>query len=338
MVLIFFKSFLLILISIIVYHHNKKFFLGKRIDIEPHQKFSVNNLANPIGGYILIFFIIIFNFYFTIIQQAFLFCIFVLGILSDNKILNSPRARFLIQIIIIISYLLIDQSQIKDSRVIFFDKFLEFKLFNIFFTSFCILILINGTNFIDGMNGLVLGYYILVSTILLNMDINLSVKFLEYFRFLLISLLLLNIFNKIFLGDNGSYLLGFIFSIIGISLSNKYYQISPYFIILLFWYPCFENLFSIIRKKLQKISFVYPDNDHLHQLLFKYLSLNKMGIKNKLHLNNFTSLIILIFQIPFFIIGSMYFNKTNVQIILIFSAVFCYVIAYLLLSSLSKKN
>ena len=37
---------------------------------------------------------------------------------------------------------------------------------NYFFVTFCILIIINGSNFIDGMNTLCIGYYLLITSII----------------------------------------------------------------------------------------------------------------------------------------------------------------------------
>ena len=47
-------------------------------------------------------------------------------------------------------------------------------------------------------------------------------------------------------------------------------QISPYYIANLLWYPAFENLFSIFRRTIYKKKNYKADNDHLHQLIFKY--------------------------------------------------------------------
>ena len=63
-------------------------------------------------------------------------------------------------------------------------------------------------------------------------------------------LFLLNIFNYLYLGDAGSYLIGFLFGYFLLEMNDLNPLISPYFIALLLWYPAFENLFSIIRKKL----------------------------------------------------------------------------------------
>ena len=99
--------------------------------------------------------------------------------------------------------------------------------------------MINGSNFIDGLNGLVTGYYILITLMIVNLNLDINSEPMIPFLLVLLILLILNLFNKIYLGDNGSYLLGFMFAIIAISVQNKNSQISPYFIILLLWYPCF---------------------------------------------------------------------------------------------------
>ena len=68
------------------------------------------------------------------------------------------------------------------------------------------------------------------------------------FFYLLFVLYLFNFFNQLYLGDSGSHILGLIFSFIVISFYKLDQLVSPYYIILLLWYPCFENLFSILRK------------------------------------------------------------------------------------------
>ena len=51
-------------------------------------------------------------------------------------------------------------------------KLLEYSTFNIIFTSFCLLILINGSNFVDGLNGLLLTYLISVIFVLFKLKLN----------------------------------------------------------------------------------------------------------------------------------------------------------------------
>ena len=137
-------------------------------------------------------------------------------------------------------------------------------------------------------------------------------------------LLLMNSFNKIFLGDSGIYLLSFIIAIILIKFYNDNEFVSPYYIISLLWYPCFENLFSIIRKKSKNIDPQKADNLHLHHLLYKkFYNIESIKLRN-----NLTGLSIILFNIPIFLFSSFYYNHTKILVILIFFNVFFYLIAY----------
>jgi len=55
-------------------------------------------------------------------------------------------------------------------------------------------------------------------------------------------------FTKVFLGDNGSYLLGAIIASKVIYLINTY-DLNPLIASIVLFYPCFEVLYSIIAKK-----------------------------------------------------------------------------------------
>ena len=100
------------------------------------------------------------------------------------------------------------------------------------------LILINGSNFIDGLNGLLLGYIFLVMyTLHVNnlFDLIYLTNNLQFFLLVsLIYLLILNFFNFFYLGDSGSYLAGFLIGYLLIDIYNISENLSPYFIIVLF--------------------------------------------------------------------------------------------------------
>ena len=143
---------------------------------------------------------------------------------------------------------------------------------------FCFLVLINGSNFIDGNNGISLGYFLIIFLTILNLIEKNFIFYEEIFIIsfisILIILLIFNLFNQLYLGDSGVYLLS-IFSgyvLIDLFLQNK--DISPYFVVNIFWYPAFEILFSLIRKIKSKYSPLMPDTTHLHQLLFFFYQKN----------------------------------------------------------------
>ena len=114
------------------------------------------------------------------------------------------------------------------------------------------MVFVNGGNFIDGLNTLLIKYFIILYLILL---IPLAPFLLDDFDLIknlvliLIILFCLNSLGIIYMGDSGAYLLSLFIGYILINFSSNNLSISPYFIIVLLWYPCFELLFSMIRRK-----------------------------------------------------------------------------------------
>ena len=306
----------------------KKFLLN--FSGEPHQKFASKNLTPLSGGFILITFLFLFlpkEIYNLLI---FLLLFFILGISADNNFLKSPLSRMLIQLIIILALVVSFNLRVDDIRISYFNYFLQFEIINYIFLVFCLLILINGTNFIDGCNTLVLGYYILVTIFLLKLDLFVEIEINNFFIFnLLFTLSILyffNLFGKLFLGDNGVYLISVIFGYFLINIYFNNNSISPYFIVLILWYPAFENLFSLIRKLIKRISPMLPDTNHFHQLL--YFFLKDKFFKNNTVANSVAANLINFYNGMIFAVSINDISKTNLQLSLIILNIFVYLIIY----------
>ena len=209
-----------------------------------------------VGGiYIFIPLVFLFLNEYQIIFYTFIL-FFILGLFSDLSVFNSAKKRFVLQILILFFFVYFSKLEITSTRINLIDNFLENTYFNYFFTIFCLIVLINGSNFIDGLNSLLLVYLLLILCFLFKLDLlNISnlVEQKEYGLFIiLIFIIAMNFSNQLFLGDSGSYSLSFVTGVTLINIYNLNQQITPYFIILLLWYPCFENLFSIFRKIISK--------------------------------------------------------------------------------------
>ena len=333
---------LLILVLIVFlltnYLVNKSEFLLDNNKSSFHKVFIDKNSNPPFTGGIFILlslFLLIPND--QINFKIFLFLIFIIGFFSDAGILKSANLRFLIQIFIVVFAMIILDKYIQSLKWSFLDSFLKNYYFRIFFTSFCILILINGTNFIDGLNTLVIGYYLIIfflissfyennNTLLLNEEI------IIYFSIILFSLLILNSLNLLYLGDNGAYLLAFFAGIVLIDLSATLKNLSPYYIANLLWYPAYENLFSIIRKIKNKKSALEPDNLHLHQLI--YLQIKKKLVFNSKIINTFSGIAINIFNLGILYLATQGYSSDEFQIMLLIFSVTTYNFIYIVL----KKN
>jgi len=334
--LLIISTILLLLISIKI----KKTKYLKNYSGEDHQKFTTNKNIPLTGGFfiIIVFLLVLFeenNFFLISI-----ILIFSLGLFSDLNKIISPNKRLLLQVIIVLFLIIFTNLEINSTRVIILDKFLENNIFNVFFVSFCVLVLINGTNFIDGLNGLSLGYYFIVTIALLNNNFYYSNLLqgneLLYLSCYLFIFLILNQSNLFFIGDSGSYSLGLIFSFLLINIYTVNSNISPFYIILLVWYPCFELLFSILRKFNINFSPAKPDIRHLHQLIYNLIK-NKYNF-SKLKSNNISSILILLFNSFSIFLGSVDIYSSQNQIILIIMNILFYTAAYRQLVNYKNKT
>tara|TARA_Y100000816_G_scaffold289821_1_gene277086 strand:- start:6117 stop:7151 length:1035 start_codon:yes stop_codon:yes gene_type:complete len=304
-----------------------------------HQTFV--NSSIPLTGGIFISIPIIYFFYPNYFEFTVIFIsLFLLGLSSDLNIIESPKKRFLYQFLVLLCFSLYTQLEVLPSRIDFLDDLLIGTFLSFVFTSFCLMVLINGSNFIDGLNGLFLGYFLIVLLILQKLNF-----FPQFFFdknnaslliFIIFFVLVLNFFNQLFAGDSGSYSLSFLLGFALIKIYNLNAYISPYFIILLLWYPCFENLFSIIRKTLNNKNPLLPDNEHLHHFLFIILK-NKFNI-NQLLANNLSSILINLFNFLILYIGSMKISYTIFQLQMIAVSVFSYVFFYFMFKKLALKK
>tara|TARA_B100001964_G_C14235612_1_gene602293 strand:+ start:708 stop:1730 length:1023 start_codon:yes stop_codon:yes gene_type:complete len=337
--IIYYILFTPLLILSLNFFFNKKKFL-QSLTGDKHQLFVGKENIPLVGGIVIVLlspFVV--NFNFEIFYFVFIF-IFIIGLLADIKMITSAKKRFILQILSIFLFVIFYDLNISNVRVYFIDYFLEYKIFSYFFVTFCLLIVVNGTNFIDGLNGLVVGYYTIILLILLNLNLyenffNLNDVLIKYL-IILIYILIFNYFNKLYLGDAGSYLLGLASGILLIITYSYNKNISPFFIVLLLWYPCFENLFSIIRKYKFNSSPLKADNKHFHQLLFSFLK-KKLKHSN-LIINNVSSLIINLFNLVIFYIGSRDIFNSKLQLTLILFSILVYGYLYFRLFNYRFQN
>ena len=330
-------AYILLIILFNFFFVKKKFLVDRKELI--HKSFISADLVPISGGFLIITNLVLFNE--NYLANIFFAIIFFLGVCSDLLIIENPKKKILIQFFIVVFFLLFLKVSIFSTKIFFIDFLIQNKVFSILLTAFCLLILINGSNFLDGVNTLVCGYYILVLLVVLYVGHynKINYNFLDYY-YLLLTLLVIfvfNLFSKTYLGDSGTFLLSFVIGYYLINLCNnnlslsKY--ISPIFILLLLWYPAFENLFSIIRKILTKKNPSQPDNFHLHHLTFLFLK-KKFG--NKKIINSLTGLIINFYNLLIFCISSQFYSKTIILSFLIAINIFIYTFVYIFLLSKNK--
>tara|TARA_Y100000022_G_scaffold156438_1_gene138799 strand:+ start:406 stop:1416 length:1011 start_codon:yes stop_codon:yes gene_type:complete len=325
--------FLCLIVNYVLTKYNflidKKFF--------PHKSFVSKNSVPISGGLIFVLSTLLFlrlenNFSYI------MFLIFFVGILSDLNKVKSPHKRFFLQITVILILVFLSKTFISSIRIPLFDQLLSYTLFKYFFVIFCLLILINGSNFMDGVNTLLIGYFISVILIVIILASKYNLIFetqnLEIIFSILLVLFIFNFFEKFFCGDGGSYVISLIIGYYLIELSNLNLIISPYFIACLLWYPAYECLFSMVRKKIEKSKITGPDKNHLHQLLFIFLT-KKLKFKRWV-ISSLAGITINTYNLIIFFVALKNVSQTKTLIFLIVLNIIIYTFIYFLLKKKSS--
>ena len=275
--------FLVVLLSGLLTYFTQKIFIHyKRFDGFNHRS-SHNTLATRTGGigvFACLFFVSVY-FYFNKIE-LFDYSLFIpLGIMFlvgvyDDFYNADFKLKFLLQIIV--AKIIIDQGYVITNYHGLFGLYEVPWLLAQLSTVFVFLVIINATNFIDGIDGLAITE--VIKTILL----------IEFFSasaitplsiLIVLSIIPLYYFNfkktqKVFLGDGGSLLLGTIISIyIFYMLGNEYtfkagFQINKtLFAVLVILYPLVDLLRVFILRIKEGNSPFKADQNHIHHAILK---------------------------------------------------------------------
>jgi len=256
-------------------------FISKKLDFydKPNARKIHNSKVFNTGGIIIYFFyLIIVNFFEfnhnieLIISIGFFICL--IGFIDDRINLNpSIKITF---IIIPSAYLILNGINITDLGNYEYIGTLNLGKFQLPFLILATGLLINATNYIDGVDGLLLtfficclGYYIYLieepNTIYLIKLLLVPVIFN-----LILNLLSTKIKFKFFSGNTGSLFIGFFVSFLTIELYNSF-EVHPVYLIWPLWYPVYDFLFVSTNRAILKKSIFSADNSHLHhKILIKF--------------------------------------------------------------------
>jgi UDP-GlcNAc:undecaprenyl-phosphate GlcNAc-1-phosphate transferase len=250
--------------------------------------------------------------------------IFFVGITDDIINLSPYNKIFFISIIIIFITYICPNILITKFYVDTYDTFYYLNKFSLIFTILCLLLLINASNLIDGINGLnimVIFFWLFYLTQMFNSKFNMYIYLIQ-------SILILSFFHnysgKHFLGDAGSLMLSSFVGFLTIKFVNENLN-TPRFsnsfeqLFLIFLIPGTDMLRLFVERIFKKKNPFIGDNNHLHHFLLKKNSLIK-------------TLLIYLLLINFPIILTLYFKVKVIYGIMIGIFIYFFVLLY------SRKN
>ena len=165
-------------------------------------------------------------------------------------------------------------ATITRTDIALWDSALVWLPFSLALTTLAISGVCNAMNIIDGYNGLSSGYSVITL-----IAISIIAYLVNDHTVMVVSIAMTGSLlgfmawnwphGKIFMGDGGAYLLGFILAELAILLIYRNPSVSPWGPFSLLAYPVFETVFSMFRRKfIHKAKTGQPDAMHLHQLIF----------------------------------------------------------------------
>ena len=186
--------------------------------------------------------------------------------LVDDKYDLKPMVKFIGQLVAIgvpIYYGIIIDT------ITPFGIEINFGVLSILVTVIWMAAIINAINLIDGLDGLATGVVIIALASIAVITIFQSNIFVMMICIILIgSLLGFLPYNfhpaKIFLGDNGSMMLGYIVGVLSIIGFKNITFISLFFPIIILGVPFIDMFFAVIRRFREGVSVMRADKNHLH--------------------------------------------------------------------------
>ncbi|CAN4273312.1 Rfe UDP-N-acetylmuramyl pentapeptide phosphotransferase/UDP-N- acetylglucosamine-1-phosphate transferase [Methylophilaceae bacterium] len=267
--------------------------------------------------------------------------VFFAGIMEDIANNFGARERLVFSGLsaalgIVLFGYLIDQTDIG-----LLDNFLMLSSLAIGFTILGVSGFSNATNIIDGYNGLSSGYGVIALTAMAVIAFQLNDHLILYASVSLIGALLGFLYwnwpnGKLFLGDGGAYLMGFIMAELAVVMLGRNHLVSPWFTAMIMAYPIFETLFTIFRRLRIKNSSMHPDASHFHHLIyFKLLRAKQFNDPDKLmQLNNRVALLLLLPAIVAAILACLFWDSTAILMPLTLAGCVIYALVYRKLLSL----
>lgn len=261
---------------------------------------------------------------------ASLVILFFIGI-KDDILIIAPRKKFIGQAIASVVIVLFTDLRITSLQGIFLIYEIH-PVFSILLSGLIVLAIINAYNFIDGIDGLAASLGILSSSVFgvwFTLSGNINIAVLAFcLTGSLIAFLRYNLSNgknKVFMGDTGAMITGFLLAVMMIEFINANNDISlPYTVLAapaisfgIVIVPLFDLLRTIFVRIFINRSLSSPDRNHIHHQLLR------LGLSHK------KSTLILVSVNAFFILLLFLLHRYGSIRLVLISLLLCMVLSYI---------
>ncbi len=259
--------------------------------------------------------------------------VLVFGLLDDLHFNIRPIYRLFAASTSSIIAIVLLKTWLNRVDVFLIDQLFLLSPFAILFTIFATTGVAHSFNVIDGLNGLSLGISLSTSFFLtvvawITSDALVVLLCLVFFLSSL-GLFLLNFpWGKIFLGDGGAYFQGHCLCWVAILLLVRNPEITAWSILLIFFWPVVETVFSIFRRLNKKKPASIADREHFHQLVFDKIKRLKFFHRNSTFANSFSTFLILPAFVTPSLLALVFYNETMNAAIVFLVLLTLYIFTY----------
>lgn len=207
--------------------------------------------------------------YHLVMSSLMLVCLFLLDDIYNLK----PWIRILVQFFLSLYVILTTDVTINSLGNLFGAGQISLGIFDIPFTIFCVVGLMNAFNMIDGINGLCAGCGMLSLLLIgfhsgLIYDSMLILMIGSMVGFLIFNLRIFGKKRGVFLGDHGSNLIGYyvVWSAIYVA-QNEAYNVQPITVVWFVAIPLLDCIGLMYSRIINGKSWSTPGRDHIHHKL-----------------------------------------------------------------------
>ncbi len=327
----------------------------KKLLDEPNVRSSHLSVTPTLGG-VAFYFTLMFSFFFlkdfdesNLIYHIFpgLTILFIFG-LKDDLVVLSPLAKLGAQFTAV--YFMLAHPELQINSLHGFLGFQEIPTYiAILLSAFLMIVVINAYNLIDGIDGLAAGIGISISAIYAILFYFLGIDLFFYLALILIATLAaflrynLSPNKKIFMGDTGSLIIGFVLSIFTIKLLTLNQQILatdlpfiienlPLVALVILIVPLFDTARVFTIRIFNKRSPFSADRNHLHHILID------LGLSHAQ-----ASILLVLFNLLFVVLFIYMAGTSKQDFLLLFLGIMAIALIYLFyrldfsISNLRKK-
>jgi len=258
------------------------------------------------------------------------------GLLEDIGLHQSPRRRLLMATISSVLAIWLVDAHLPHIGISQLEAVFSIFVIAAGFTIFVTVGVAHAFNLIDGLNGLAgttavasCASFLIIAKLAGAPDIALVASALLA---AMLGFLSVNYpFGRLFLGDAGAYLVGFLLGWIAVKLVHQTGTVAPWAMVLVLFWPIADTLMTIARRCAQRRKATHPDRMHFHHVVMRGVEIAILGRRDRRISNPLATAIMAPFVIMPPMTAILLWNRPTVTMLATLGFALLFVPTYLLL-------